>query len=177
LRCLFWDGRYHDALNPGLYFLGKEAHAIGGPLVSSEVLGEIISRLPISDVELQLNQFYEQLKKDKILVRPAFHYYLASIFYKQGKPKLAKVELERLLESDPKSVEGLYLLGQLYENYGRNYKEALMAYEMAHALSPYDMVIDKAYNRMEVRQAFRSSDWARAFRDWLDSLFGRTRLD
>jgi len=177
LRCLFWDGRYHDALNPGLYFLGKEAHAIGGPLVSSEVLGEVISRLPINDVELQLNQFYEQLKKDKILVKPAFHYYLANIFYKQGKPKLAKVELERLLESDPKSVEGLYLLGQLYENYGRNYKEALMAYEMAHALSPYDMAIDKAYNRMEVRQAFRSSDWARAFRDWLDNLFGRTRLD
>jgi len=177
LRCLFWDGRYHDALNPGLYYLGKEAHAIGGPLVSSEVLGEVISRLSAQDVEQQLNHFYGQLKKEKFLVRPAFHYYLATIFYKQGKARLAKAELERLLESDPKSVEGLYLLGQLQENYGRNYEQALKAYEMAHALSPYDMAIEKAYNRMMERQAFRSSDWARAFRDWLDNMFGRTRLN
>ncbi|MBP9094223.1 tetratricopeptide repeat protein [bacterium] len=177
LRCLFWDGRYRDALNPGLYYLGKEAHAIGGPLVSSEVLGEIIGRLPANDVEQQLNHFYAELKKDKFLVRPAFHYYLANIFYKQGKAKLAKAELERLLESDPKSVEGFYLLGQLQENYGRNYEEALKAYEMAHALSPYDMAIEKAYNRLVERQAFRSSDWAKALRDWLDKLLGRTRLD
>lgn len=177
LRCLFWDGRYHEALNPGLYFLGKEAHAIGGPLVSSEVLGEVISRLSANDVEQQLNQFYVQLKKDKFLVKPAFHYYLATIFYKQGKAKLAKAEVERLLESDPKSVDGFYLLGQLQENYGRNCTEALRAYEMAHALSPYNTVIEKAYNRMEERQAFRSSDWARSFRDWLDNLFGRAKLD
>ena len=177
LRCLFWDGRYHDALNPGLYYLGKEAHAIGGPLVSSEVLGEIIGRLSVKDLEQQLNQFYTELKKDKMLVRPAFHYYLANIFYKQGKAKLAKAELERLLEGDSKSVEGYYLLGQLQENYGRNYEEALKAYEMAHALSPYDIAIEKAYNRMVEWQAFRSSDWARSFRDWLDNLFGRTKLD
>jgi tetratricopeptide (TPR) repeat protein len=116
------------------------------------------------------------LKKEKIMVRPAFHYYLATMFYKQGKAKLAKAEVDKLLDSEPKSIDGLYLYGQLQENYGRNYKEALKAYEMAHALAPYNMMIEKAYIRMEERQAFRSSDWARALRDWLENLFGRTRL-
>jgi tetratricopeptide (TPR) repeat protein len=176
LRCLFWDGRYRDALQPGLYFLGKEAQAISGPLVSSEVLSEIVGQLTTSNIEQNLAQFYEQLKTNKIQVSPAFHYYLATMFYKQGKVKLAKAEVDKLLEREPKSVEGLYLYGQLQENYGRNYKEALRAYEMAHALSPYNMAIDKAYIRMEERQAFRSSDWARALRDWLENLFGRTRL-
>jgi tetratricopeptide (TPR) repeat protein len=177
LRCLFWDGRYHDALNPGFYFLGKEAHTIGGPLVSAEVLGKVISNLPTKDVEEQLAQFYEQLKKDKMMVKPAFHYYLATIFYDQGKGKLAKSEIDKLLQSDPKSVEGLYLYGQLQENYARNYGEALRAYEMAHALSPFNMAIDKAYIRMEEKQAMRTSDWASALRDWIDNLLGRTKLD
>ena len=176
LRCLFWDGRYHEALQPGLYFLGKEAHVIGGSLVSAEVLSEIVGHLTNNDLEQQLAQFYEQLKKEKIMVRPAFHYYLATVFYKQGKAKLAKAEVDKLLDSEPKSIDGLYLYGQLQENYGRNYKEALKAYEMAHALAPYNMMIEKAYIRMEERQAFRSSDWARALRDWLENLFGRTRL-
>ena len=118
----------------------------------------------------------EQLKKEKIMVRPAFHYYLATMFYEQGRAKLAKAELDKLLESDPKSIDGLYLYGQLQENYGRNYKEALKAYQTAHALAPYNMAIEKAYIRMEECQAFRSSDWARALRDWLENLFGRTRL-
>ncbi len=176
LRCLFWDGRYHEALLPGLYFLGKEALVVGGKLVSAEVLSEIVGRLTNNDIEQQLAQFYEQLKKEKAELQPAFHYYLATIFYNQGKVKLAKAEVDKFLESNPKSVDGLYLYGQLQENYGRNYKEALRAYEMAHALSPYNVVIEQAYIRMEERQAFRSSDWARALRDWLESLFGRTRL-
>ncbi len=176
LRCLFWDGRYHEALMPGLFFLGKEAVVVGGKLVSSEVLSEVVGHLANNDIEQQLGQFYEQVKKEKTEVQPAFHYYLASIFYNQGKVKLAKAEVDKFLERNPKSVDGLYLYGQLQENYGRNYKEALRAYEMAHALSPYNMVIEQAYIRMEERQAFRSSDWARALRDWLENLFGRTRL-
>ncbi|CAN5413872.1 hypothetical protein BH11CYA1_BH11CYA1_44340 [soil metagenome] len=177
LRCLYWDGRYHEAVQPALYFLGMEAHAISGPLISAEVLSKIVSNLPNSDVEAQLAQFYEQLKKEKSLVRPAFHYYLATMFYNQGKAKLAKAEVDRLLEADPKSFEGLYLYGELQENYARNYPEALRAYQLAHALSPFNTDIDKAYIRMEAKLSMHSSDWASSFRDWIETIMGRTKLN
>jgi len=171
LRCRYWCGHYKAAMQPALYFLRKEAQYQGGPLVSAEVLSNMIRTMSASFIEEQLNQFYARLAKDKMNVRPAFHYYLADMLYKRNLPHTAKSELVKFLAEDPKSVDGLYLLGKLEENYAHNYTDALRYYEMAHAMSPYNLEINGAYTRMVEKQSFQSSDWARSFRDWLSRIF------
>ncbi len=171
LRCRYWSGQYKEAIQPAFYFLRKEAQYIGGPLVSSEVLSKLVKTMSTSFIEEQLNRFYAGLLKDKLTVKPAFHYYLADMFYKGNRPRLAKAEVVKFLAEDPKSLEGVYLLGKLEENYAHNYSQALHYYELAHALSPYNVEINGAYTRMIERQSFQTSDWARSFRDWLNKIF------
>ncbi len=171
LRCLYWAGRYREALQPGFYFLGKEAQYVGTPLISVEVMTKIIRSLPRPYVEEQLALFYQNLTKSKLEVKPAFHYYLASIFYNTGNARMCKIELDKFLQADPKSVEGVYLAGKFAEHYAHDYKEALHYYETARALSPNVLDIERDYTRMEEKQSAASSDWAGAFRDWLSKLF------
>ncbi len=171
LRCLYWSGKYKEAIQPAFYFVRKEAQYIGGPLVSAEVLSNMVKTMSTSFIKEQLSQFYARLAKDKLTVKPAFHFYLADMFYKGNRPRLAKAEVVKFLAEDPKSLEGVYLLGKLEENYAHNYSEALHYYELAHALSPYNLEINGAYTRMIEKQSFKSSDWARSFRDWLNKIF------
>jgi len=171
LRCLYWTGQFKEAVQPAFYFLGKEAQYVGGPLVSVEVLNNVLKSQSETHTETELNQFYARLAKDKLKVKPAFHYYLGSIFYQLGRPHLAKSELQQYLAEDPQSIDGLYLYGRLEENYAHNYKEALRVYEIAHALSPYNIEVGGAYTRMEEKLSMQSSDWAGSVRDWLSRIF------
>lgn len=171
LRCLFWSGNYKEALQPGFYYLAQQAQEVRGELPAEYVLIKILRTFSADLAEKQLELFYTTISRSsksiKEMVKPAFHYYLASILERVPRPQMAIAEWQKYLASDPNSVEALYHLGMLLENHCHDYAGAYKLYAQAHGLAPHHSDIYKAYVRMEERLAHPGVDWAQSFRDWL----------
>ncbi len=170
-RCLFWSGNYRDAVQPGLYYLAQQAQEVGGPLPAQHALVTVLRHFNRDFAAKQIDEFYASVAKSnrsvQAMVKPAFHYYLASILENVPRPDLAMVEWQKYLQSNPNSFDALYHLGILQENYKHDYAAAYKLYSQAHGLAPHDGNAYNAYVRMLERLSNSSEDWAQSLRDWL----------
>lgn len=168
-RCLFWDGRYKEAVLPMLVTLAKSATYLGGRMPGAEMIAQTVPHISAKKLSDILDSFYASNSKE--LVRNPFHFYLASALEKGGRYELAYKEINTFLSADPKNVDALIFKGKLQETYLGDYDGALQSYKTAHALLPYNGPCNQALMRLEDRLRERDGDLAWKLRDGLRSFF------
>lgn len=171
VKCLFWCGDFKRALEPTFYWLRANSQYVVSELRPATTLATIMSHVSPEYAASALQNFYNQLERDKVPLPPPFHFFVGRIFFRQHHLAQAKAELLRYYDSDPKSAETLWMLGNIAENMDRDYDTALKYYRLAHALLPYNATITGACLNLEERAANLHNDWALSLRDWLYSAF------
>ncbi len=168
-RCLFWDGRYNEAIQPGLYFLAKTSGAMGGKLPAVPMLSVLFDHVSSKQAKAAIDQFYQRTAKEDV-VKPPFHYYLARALALSNRADLALNEINTFLTFDSSSFDAILFKAQLLENKLGEYDQALACYRLAHAILPYNAVCTNSLMRLEERIASRRTDLAWQFKDFFRKL-------
>ncbi|MBN9394062.1 MAG: hypothetical protein J0H83_02370 [Candidatus Melainabacteria bacterium] len=170
-RCLYWDHRYKEALVPALHYLAKEAKYKGLGAASGETFLVLSHNSKPQDVQNALSQFYAEASKNKIAITPAFHYYLAVVFYKCHWGQMAQNEIDKFIALEPGDADAYFIKARINERFLDDYDAALKNYMIASGRSPYNLEYAQAAQRLAERLETRNNDWAWCLRDWLRRVF------
>lgn len=168
-RCLFWDGRYFDAIQPCLFHLAKTAEVMGGKLPVVPMLSVLFDHVSEKQAAQAIEQFYKRTSGEDV-VKPPFHYYLSRALALSDRSELALREINTYLTYDNNSFDAILFKAQLLENKLGDYDQALACYRVAHGMLPYHAVCTNSLMRLEERIASRRNDLAWQFKDFFRKL-------
>lgn len=161
-KCAYWSGHFKEAVFPALITLEQSASMDANNPVEKNLLEQILRKVTDNDLKSGLAAM-DMLRRKK--TKAAFHFALGDVLDRIKKPYFAVEQYRLGLEKEPTFYRGWYRLGKDLESYYRDYDQALLCYQKAHAFKPEDREISYSYLRLADRIAQRKSDLSWQLKD------------
>ncbi len=168
-ECLYWLGRYEEALDPALQNLSSTASPYVNNVESKLLLFKILKRVPKNSIAPAIAKVVE--RNDRKGKHSAFYFALGDVLDGLNRQDLAILQYRRGLEIDPDFARGYFRLGKDQLHVGKD-EQALESFKKAYMLRPADPEIGAAYRRLQDRISIRNEDFAGAWKHWIKSKIG-----
>jgi tetratricopeptide (TPR) repeat protein len=165
--CLYWQGKYLDALPPALCFLASTSSLNSNNIEAKKELSQTIRSVSRSDIESAIQAVSRNPLVDG---NAAFHFALGDVLDRSNYCDLAILQYQSGLKLQPTFGRAWYRVAIDLERSTEEYELALQCYRKAKRLARDIKGLDERMRRLETRLANRRQDLAWQFKDWLKDL-------
>lgn len=162
--CALWAGQYHVALEPSIIALGATASLDSNNQREKTRLYDVFRHVSHKDIERAVESATIKIGKHP---PGAYFFALGDVLDGIKMHKLAIAQYQRGLQEEPTFGRGWFRLGKDFEVYARNYDQAMLCYQKAHAFKPEDQEIALHMYSLSDKLAKRDKDWSWKLKDVL----------